>query len=242
MPTLSGIPITWSKAFDVPRSSELFLGCASASTSEILKATHRCPATTAVADTPATQLCSIQFGNFKPLPIMPVGFSVVQNPISGYNSGMIDSLPIAMLISGGLMRGHKSVTLNLSYAAPGVALTTIAPSILPDPDTGLYPSGATYKVVADGVTVAESSFVPSATPLSIAVNRTVSNMSITLRTEDGGCIWQNWLPVTGTLQSATPPTFGVLFDVWGGNLIALPTLTTLFGVTVGPIVVTPNFV
>lgn len=241
MSTLSGTPMQWSKAFDVTRNSELFLGCASASTAEILKATHRCAAYTGVADVPATQLCSIQFGNYKSLPLMPAGFSATPNTVSGYSTGVIDSLPIAMLISGGLMRGHKSVTLNLTYAAPGVALTTIAPSVLPDPDSGTYPSGASYKVVADGATVAEASFVPTASALSIAVNRTVTNLAITLSIEDGGCIWQNWLPVTTPLQSAAAPTFGVLFDVWGGNVIALPTVASLFGTTVGPIVVTPSF-
>lgn len=241
MPILSGNPISWSKAFDVERSVDLFLGCTSTSAAEMLKSTHKCVGTTKAPEDALTQLCSIKFGTIKALPPMPTAFSATQNTVSGYNTGVIDSMPVAMLFSGGLMRGHKSMTLNMTYTG-GQAITTLTPNLLPDPDTGAYPSGATYKVVADGVTVAEVSFVPSATPLNIAVNKTVTNLAITLRIEDGGCLMCNWLPNAATLQSSAIPSFGVLLDPWGGNSIQLPGLTIAYGVSITTLLVTPNFV
>lgn len=115
MSILSGNPVTWSKAFDVARSSELFLGCINTSTPEILNATYRVAATTAAPEDAVTQLCSIKFGTIVALPKMPNGFSYTPDTVSGYNLGVLDSLPIAMLLSGGLLSGKKSVTLNLSY-------------------------------------------------------------------------------------------------------------------------------
>lgn len=241
MPILSGNPVSWSKAFDVERSVDLFLGCASTSVAEMLKASHKCVGTTKAPEDAATQLCSIKFSTIKALPKLPTGFSATQNTVSGYNNGVIDSMPVAMLFSGGLMRGHKSMTLNLTYTS-GLALTTLTPNLMPDPETGAYPSGATYKVVADGATVAEASFTPSATPLNIAVNKTVTNLAITIRIEDGGCLMCNWLPNSSVMQSAAVPTFGVLLDPWGGNSIVLPALGIAYGVTVTTLLVTPNFV
>jgi hypothetical protein len=241
MPILSGTPIAWSKAFDVERSVDLFLGCAATSVAEMLKISHKCVGTTKAPEDATTQLCSIKFGNIKAMQQMPNGFSATQNTVSGYNNGVIDSMPIAMLFSGGLMRGHKSMTLNLTYTG-GLALTTLTPNLMPDPDSGTYPSGATYKVVADGATVAEASFVPSATPLNIAVNKTVTNLAITISIEDGGCLMCNWLPNSAVLQNAPFPSFGVLLDPWGGNSITLPGLTIAYGVSITTLLVTPNFV
>lgn len=241
MPILSGNPVSWSKAFDVERSVDLLLGCASTSVAEMLKTSHKCVGTTKAPEDATTQLCSIKFGTIKALPQMPTGFSVTQNTVSGYNNGVIDSMPVAMLFSGGLMRGHKSMTLNLTYSG-GLALTTLTPNLMPDPDSGVYPVGATYKVVADGVTVAEASFVPSAAALSIAVNKTVTNLAITISIEDGGCLMCNWLPNSSVLQAAAFPSYGVLLDPWGGNSIVLPGLSIAYGVTVTTLLVTPNFV
>lgn len=241
MPILSGNPVAWSKAFDVERSVDLFIGCPSAAAADMLKATHKCVGTTKAPEDALTQLCSIKFGTIKALPQMPSGFSAVQNTVSGYNNGVIDSMPVAMLFSGGLMRGHKSMTLNLTYTG-GLALTTLTPNIMPDPDTGAFPSRVNYKVVADGATVVDTSVVPTAAALSIAVNKTVTNLAITLSIEDGACLWCNWLPNSSVVQTAVAQSFGVLLDSWGGNLIQLPTITIAYGVTVATLLVTPNFV
>lgn len=241
MSILSGNPVTWSKAFDVARSSELFLGCINTSTAEMLKATHRVAANTAAPEDAATQLCSIQFGTPTALPKMPNGFSYTPDTVSGYTAGVLDSLPIAMLFSGGMLSGKKSVTLNLSYTG-GVALTTIAPSVLPDPVSGAYPSKVGYKVVADGVTIVDTSITPTAAALSVALNRTVTNLAITLSSDDGACLWRNWLPTSSVMQSAELPNFGVLLDAWGGNIIPLTTLVISFGTFISPVLVSPNYV
>lgn len=240
MPTLSGNPKDWSKGFDVPRTSELLIGPTTIGT--LLYATHKCVATTKAPEDPTKQLCGVSFSPLVPLPVPPTGFSNSPNTIPSYNEGTLDSYPLAYLFSGGIIRGRKSITLNLTYAAK--LITTLTPSFLPDPETGTYPTGAGYRVVADGVTIVDTTVVPSAAALSIPVNKTVNSLSITFKQDDGAAIWRGWIPNTNPMQSAVLSVSprGLILDPWGGNILPVPLLECKDSLYLTSIMIEPQFV
>lgn len=247
MTILSGHARDWSKGFDVERSSILYEGASDIT--QLFRATHWADATTKAADDPTIQLCRLKFSALRPLPLMPTMLDVFPNeePDSAY--GTVDEYPITMFFAGGLLTAQegkkKSVRLRLNYGMNGRALTTIAPKYAAIPDI-LLATGATYKVVADGVTVVDTtSLTPAAAgaTLSVAVNRTVKILDIILTVTNGGIMWANWLPSTNPMNAPIPiqPFSGIVLDPWGGNIIKFLSLAVVYDTLIGAVTIEPKF-
>lgn len=247
MTILSGHARDWSKGFDVERPAILYEGAADIS--QIFRATHWAQATTKAADDPTIQLCRLKFGALRPLPLMPTMLDVFENEEPDAVYGFVDELPVMLLLAGAMLVAQagktKSVRLRLNYGMNGRTLTTIAPKYAPLPDAS-FASSATYKVIADGVTVVDTTNItPTAAggTLSITVNKLVKVLDIVLTVTGGGLVWSDWLAQTNPMNAAKPvqPFSGILFDSWGGNIIKFPSLAVVYDTLVGAVTVEPRF-
>ena len=247
MTILSGHARDWSKGFDVERPAILYEGAEDIS--HIFRATHWAQVTTKAADDPTIQLCRLKFGALRPLPLMPTMLDVFENEEPDAVYGFVDELPVMMLLAGALLVAQagkkKSVRLRLNYGMNGQQLTTIAPKFSALPDA-TYATSATYKVIADGVTVVNTTTVtPTAAggSVSVAINKLVKVLDIVLTVTDGGLVWSDWLANTNPMNAAkpVPPFSGIVFDAWGGNIIKFPSLAVVYDTLVGAVTVEPRF-
>lgn len=247
MTILSGHARDWSKGFDVERPAILYEGAADLS--QIFRATHWAQVTTKAADDPTIQLCRLKFGALRPLPLMPTMLDVFENeePDSAY--GFVDEIPVLMLLAGAMLVAQagkkKSVRLRLNYGMNGQQLTTIAPKFAPLPDA-TYAASATYKVIADGVTVVDTTAITPTSAggaVSVTVNKLVKVLDIVLTVTGGGLVWSDWLANTNPMNAVKPvqPFSGIVFDAWGGNIIKFPSLAVVYDTLVGAVTVEPRF-
>lgn len=247
MTILSGHARDWSKGFDVERPAILYEGAADIS--QIFRATHWAQVTTKAADDPTIQLCRLKFGALRPLPLMPTMLDVFENEEPDAVYGFVDELPVLMLLAGAILVAQsgkkKSVRLRLNYGMNGQQLTTIAPKFAPLPDA-TYATSATYKVIADGVTVVDTTAItPTAAggSVSVTVNKLVKVLDIVLTVTGGGLVWSDWLANTNPMNAPKPvqPFSGIVFDAWGGNIIKFPSLAVVYDTLVGAVTVEPRF-
>lgn len=169
----SGTPFDWSKCYTQAHTAYLYLGAKSPS--DFMSVTHVGVATSSVGQ----KLCKLTFSSATPVPTLP---AVTYSQCS-------TSYPLAILFCGEQV-DKNGVVLDLVYSTATMLLdiaATVYPNHATDEVGSLY-----YKVVADGVTLAEGT---ATSGITIAIDRAVTHMTVTLSC-DVGCVTGGWLPRT----------------------------------------------
>lgn len=155
-------------------------------------------------------LCRLKFGALRPLPLMPTMLDVFENEEPDAVYGFVDELPVMIKhcgrTTGGADGKNQPVRLRLNYGMNGQTMTTIAPKFSALPDA-TYATSATYKVIADGVTVVNTTTItPTAAggSVSVAINKLVKVLDIVLTVTGGGLVWSDWLANTNPMNAAKP--------------------------------------